>query len=144
MLKAIIKSLFRPQSREAFVDDVLGKLSPAESGWTVRVSKGEGTFEFTIGGSDQPDAQLLAHARDILSNYEAFTQAVGQCITTESQEYPEDVKRELARLEIDNVSLCWPDRPNDGMIFFRGAADDVGCWRCDYIDRKPVGLGCDT
>jgi hypothetical protein len=53
-------------------------------------------------------------------------------------------KAELAQLEIDNISLCWPERPDDGMIFFRGSPDDVGLWRCGYIARRPTGLGCDN
>ena len=77
-------------------------------------------------------------------DYESFKKAVRNCIEAESRDYPEDAKSELARLEIDNISLFWPDRPNDGMIFFRGSEHDNRLWRCDYIARKPTGLGCDT
>ena len=92
----------------------------------------------------RPDAALLAHAHDILNDLDSFRKAVRDCIESESRDYPEDVKTELARIEIDNVSLCWPDRPADGMIFFRGPSDSERLWRCDYIARKPTGLGCDT
>jgi hypothetical protein len=54
------------------------------------------------------------------------------------------LRAELANLKIENISLCWPDRPEDGMIFFRRSENDIGLWRCDYIARKPTGLGCDT
>ena len=118
-------------------------MKPGETGWTVRVSKGVDSFEFTIGGANRPDARLLSHAHDILSDFESFKKVVRECIESESRDYPEDIKAELAALEIDNISLAWPKRPDDGMIFFRGYDEDFGLWRCDYIARKPVGLGCD-
>jgi hypothetical protein len=146
MLRSIIRSLFgraRPP-RQPFHDAVFGDLKPGETGWTVRVLKGMDTFEFTIGGVGRPDERLLAHAHDIFNDYDSFKKAVIECIEYESREFPSDVKSELAGLEVDNVSLFWPDRPDDGMIFFRGSENDFGLWRCDLINRKPTGLGCDT
>jgi hypothetical protein len=133
------KSLLEP-----FTDPVLGELKPDEMGWTVNVSKGQDSFQFTIGGRQAPDNALLAHAHDIFNDYESFKRSVRNCIETESRDYPEEVKAELARLQIDDIALFWPDRPEDGMIFFRGSENDVGLWRCDYIGRKPTHLGCDT
>jgi hypothetical protein len=146
MLKGILRALFGPPRppNEPFNDPVLGELKPGEAVWTVNVSKGEDTFQFTIGGSKHPDAALLAHAHDIFNDYESFKKSVRDCIESESSEYPEEVKAELARLEIDDIALCWPERPDNGMIFLRGSENAVGLWRCDYIDRKPTGLGCDT
>lgn len=146
MFKRIIHSLFgspRPV-KEPFHDPVLGEMKPDETGWTASVSNGDNSFEFTIGGSDRPDAALLAHAYEILNEYEAFKKMVTDCIEAESHEYPEEVKAELNGLEIDDISLFWPERPDDGMIFFRGPANYSRLWRCDYIARKPSGLGCDT
>lgn len=146
MLKGFLQTLFglpRP-AQEPFLDPVLGELQSGETGWTVTVTKDGDTFAFTIGGAKQPDARLLAHARDILNDYASFNRKVWDCVRTESRDYPEDVQAELARLQIDNVALYWPDRPEDGMVFFRGSAGDVGwVWRCDYVGRKPTGLGCD-
>jgi hypothetical protein len=145
MLKGILQSLFgSPPVRAPFNDPLLGTLEPAETGWTVKVVKGADTFEFTIGGASRPDDTLLVHAHDILRDFPSFKKMVRDCVEYESRDYPDEVKAELAGLEIDNISLCWPSRPNDGMIFFRGSEKDVGLWRCDYIDRKPIGLGCDT
>ena len=145
MLKGILQSLFgSPPVREPFSDPVLGVLEPGETGWTVNVVKGADKFEFTIGGVSKPDDALLAHAHDILDDYQSFKRAVKGCVEYESRDYPEEVKAELAGLEIDNIALFWPARPNDGMVLFRGSEKDVGLWRCDYVDRKPTGLGCDT
>lgn len=146
MLKRILQSLIgsRRLPAERFHDPRLGELLPGETGWTVQVTKEGESFAFTIGGQHQPDAALLAHARDIADNYAAFKKAVRDCIDSESRDYPDEVKAELSQLSIDNISLTWPARPDDGMIFFRGPADDSRLWRCDYINRKPTGLGCDT
>jgi hypothetical protein len=146
MLKSFLHALFgQPHShRVAIVDPLLGELTPCEDGWAASVSRGKDSFQFTIGGDEKPDAALLAHARDILVNFESFKKLVQGCIQAESSEYPEELKREVSGLEIDGISLCWPDRPDDGMIFFRGTGKDFGLWRCDYVARKPQGLGCDT
>ena len=146
MFKGILRSLFgSPQrQRSVFNDPVLGELKAEETGWTVSVTRGASTFSFTIGGKNEPDAALLAHAHEILRDYDAFRKMVKDCIEAESREYPKNARAEVAALEIDDISLCWPDRPDDGMIFFRGSDHDVGIWRCDYVARKPRGLGCDT
>jgi len=145
MLKRILHFLFgRPPLRESFTDPVLGELKPAEEGWTVSVTKGNDDFRFTIGGMNVPDAALLAHAHDILREYDSFKKSIHDFIQAASVDYPDDVKAELAGLKIDDISLCWPGRPNDGMIFFSGEENDGRVWRCDYIDRQPKSLGCDT
>jgi hypothetical protein len=132
-----------PPRRRA-MDSVLGELTPTEDGWTAQVSARGDVVEFTIGGVGEPDPALVAHAGEIIKHYEMFARSVRDCIEEESRDYPEDVKQILNDLQIDNVSLCWPDRPDDGMIFFRGRSDDIGLWRCDYVGRRPQGLGCDT
>lgn len=146
MLKNIVRALFGspPPPPEPFTDPVLGQMKPGELGWEANVTKGEDRFTFTIAGDERPDAALLAHARDIFNDFNSFKQLVADCIESESRGYPDDVKAELAGLAIDNISLSCPDRPEDGMIFFRGSEGDVGLWRCDYIAGKPTGLGCDT
>lgn len=145
MLKGILRSLFGSHPhRKSFEDPVLGQLKAGESGWTVSLTLGQDSFELIIGGASEPSAALLAHAADIVNDYDSFKKAVQDCIESESRDYPEDVKTEMRALEIDKVALFWPDRPDDGMIFFRGAEDAIRLWRCDYIARKPTGLGCDT
>ncbi|MGI8978085.1 MAG: hypothetical protein ACR2FY_02550 [Pirellulaceae bacterium] len=145
MLKRILHFLFdRQPPRESFTDPVLGELKAAEAGWTVSIVKDNDCFSFTIGGTSLPDAALLAHAHDILREYDSFKKSIHDFMQAESIDYLDDVKAELARLQIDDISLCWPERPNDGMIFFRGTDQDLGAWRCDYVARKPTSLGCDT
>ncbi|MBI3861450.1 MAG: hypothetical protein HY290_06100 [Planctomycetia bacterium] len=146
MLKKFLTSLFGPPPppRVEFTDPLLGILVPEETGWSASVVKGDDTFRCTIGGDRQPDDALLAHAHDIFNDYTSFKKRVKDFMASASAEYPADVRAEIAGLAIDNIALFWPDRPNDGMIFFRGPQDDSRLWRCDYIARTPTGLGCDT
>jgi hypothetical protein len=51
--------------------------------------------------------------------------------------------KEMAELTIEDVCLFWPDRPNDGMIYFHGP-DETRVWRCDYVNREPRDLGFDS
>src|SRR5262245_41643251 len=115
MLQGILRSLFgSPQPPPAtFHDPLLGDLKLGRMGWTVKISKGADSFEFTIGGNViQPNPAVLSHAHEILDDFESFKNAVRDYIDLESRDYPPDVKAELAHLEVDSISLHWPDRPN--------------------------------
>jgi hypothetical protein len=37
----------------------------------------------------------------------------------------------------------WPDRPDDGMIYFDGPGTEERIWRCDYVGRRAQDLGFD-
>ena len=43
----------------------------------------------------------------------------------------------------EDVWLFWPDRPDNGMIYFQ-VPDESRVWRCDYVSRKPRGPGFDS
>jgi hypothetical protein len=119
-------------------------LKPDETGWKVSVSKDDDMIQFNISGTTMPDKGLLARARDILNDFKSFKESVRKYLETESSEYPEDAQAEVASLKIDVICLNWPQRPNDGMIFFRGSESDIGYWHCDLIAGEPTGLACDT
>jgi len=118
-------------------------MEPDETGWTASIVGDGDSFQIGIGG-DEPDPRSLAHAHEILDEFASFKKVVMDFVELESVDYPADVKAELAALEIDLIMLCWPDAPEHGMIFFRGPADDTRLWHCEYIDRKPAYLACDT
>jgi hypothetical protein len=99
------------------------------------------TLEFGIGGGETPDETLIQHAVDILSNYPSFKQTVSDFLTEELKRF-RGYEEEIGKLTLDQISLCWPDRSEDGMINFDGP-DEFRAWRCDYVGRKPEGLGFD-
>jgi|SRR5438045_1216433 hypothetical protein len=127
-----------------FADPILGTLRPEpENGWWRVVVNIDGqNIEFTLGGDAVPDAALLWHAHDIVSNFKEFNRRLDQFLESHAARYP-GARAEVKRLRLEGVSLSSPQHPNDGMIFFSGGGDDR-VWRCDYIQREFRMLGCDT
>lgn len=142
-LRELVRDLRRGPhpKREPYTDDVLGACTPCRSGWTAQIVNGDDRFELEFAGGREPDSAVLAHARQIVGDYQSFKRLVMERMDVESREYPPDVKRELAGLKIALISLSGA---GEGMIFFRGSLGDVGAWRFDYIKGEPTGLGCDT
>ncbi len=128
-------------------DPVLGELRLSENAqwWEGRVTIGNKTIGFKIGGKAKPDAALLAHAYDIVRSFPEFEQKVSAFLADEARtvRYLAKFTEEIRQLTIEDVCLFWPNRPDDGMIYFKGP-DQFRVWRCDYVARKPQGLGFDS
>jgi hypothetical protein len=124
-------------------DDVLGQLTydPRERWWVATVSVPTQPLTFYIGG-EEPTPALVAHARDIVGNFEQFQTLVREFLDVEAARFKTGAQ-EVRSLTIESVCLFWPKRPNDGMIYFSAPNEDR-VWRCDYVGRKPVGLGFDS
>jgi hypothetical protein len=137
------KDSHRNRLRE-FADVILGTLRPEpENGWWRAVVHIDGqNMEFPLGGDAEPNPALLAHAHDILSNFNEFNRRLDQFLQSRAARYP-GARAEVKRLRLEEVSLSSPQHPNDGMIFFSGGGDDR-VWRCDYIQRELQKLVCDT
>jgi hypothetical protein len=145
MFKALSKLLGgRQQKRiEKVHDAVLGTLSLAgEDWWEASVAIHGKTIGFKNGGDTEPSSVLIAHAHDIVRAFADFEGMMTAFLAEEGRRMKMTTDQ-IRRLTIEDVMLCWPDRPNDGMIYFTGL-DDIGVWRCDYVDRKPRGLGFDS
>ncbi len=128
------------------VDPVLGPCFPGqeERWWRAVVDVHGRRITFTLGGDLAPDPALLAHARDIVAELDAFEIRVREFLKAEAAAIGDaEARAEIESLKLDDVCLFWPDRPNDGMIYFAGASDER-LWRCDYVQRECRSLGCDT
>jgi len=136
-----------PPVADIIVDPILGSLSWSkdDEAWLSSPEHGGIGFRFEISGTPQPDESLLRHAADISQRREEFVLSVQRFLSEEaaSVRHLSPFKEEIARLRIERVCLFWPERPDDGMIFFDGGHDYRG-WRCDYIGRTPKGLGFDS
>jgi len=124
-------------------DPVLGVLrySTKEALWEARVSVGAATLGFRIGGSALPGAPLISHARDIVQHFDGFQERLSAFFADEARRHPA-LAGAIEQLELEGIDLCWPERPDDGMIYFR-SPDAEKVWRCDYVDRTLSGLGFD-
>ena len=128
-------------------DSVLGTLRWTDDDqlWEATVAVGDNTINFLIAGDTGPNRTLIAHAHDIVRTFPDFHRMVTAFLADETaqQKHLSRFSDEIRQLSIEHVCLLWPDRPDDGMIYFRGP-DENRAWRCDYIARKPKGLGFDS
>src|SRR5687767_411402 len=132
-----------PEFREPIQDPALGS---AEWDSTARMwvfpPHADRTFAIALAGQSTPDARLLPFARQLHASAQAFQRKVTAAIEAQASTTP-GIAETIRSLEIDVVDLNWPDRPRDGMVYFRGGEHDP-LWRFDLINGQPVHLGCDT
>src|SRR5688572_18820254 len=146
---SFIKKIFRDPTADwprSVTDSLLGELRLSDDAewWEGHTTVGSKTVGFKIGGEGKPDAKLIAHAHDIVRSLPAFEQSVSGFLADEARTTKHLTKfaDEVQQLTVEDVCLFWPDRPDDGMIYFKGP-DEFRVWRCDYVARKPQGLGFD-
>jgi hypothetical protein len=147
---SFIQKLFKaPTANRArsVSDSVLGELRLSDDAdwWEGSVEVDGKRVGFNIGGKGKPDAKLIAHAHDIVSTLPEFEQMVSAFLADETRTDKQLARfaDEIRQLTIEDVCLLRPDRPDDGMIYFKGP-DEFRVWRCDYVGRKPRGLGFDS
>lgn len=123
---------------------VLGTLqfTPDLAAWRTVVSTDAGRIGFLIAGDTSPNEQLLRHAEELVTSDREFLDTVRQFLFAEAKTQPRWAGEILA-LSLEEVCLFWPDRPNDGMLYFKGS-DENRVWRSDYRNRQPQGLGFDS
>jgi hypothetical protein len=128
---------------EPVSDEILGlvRFNLDEKIWEARVASPAG-WRICICGGAAPDANLLAHAREVAAHHDRFTESISSFLRSEAAGFP-GAENEVLSLQLESLCLFWPARPNDGMLFFEGGAEGRA-WRCDYIERKPDGLSFDS
>jgi hypothetical protein len=126
-------------------DPILGVMrwSDGERLWESKVVATGKNIRFLISGDSKPDRALISHAHDLVRTLPDFEKRVTDFLANEAHDRLKGCRDEIDELTIECICLFWPDRPNDGMIYFRGP-NELRVWRCDYVDRKPVGLGFDA
>jgi hypothetical protein len=142
-----LKKLFaaKPKvERRPVMHPILGAItySEEEQAWLTDAAHASLGFRFRIAGEEAPDAALISHAESVARDPLAFRKMVGTFLEIEAERL-KDKDDTVRKLEIEMLCLFWPDKPDEGMIYFSGD-DRYGVWRCDYKSRKPVGLGFDS
>jgi hypothetical protein len=143
-----IRNLFRPATLpEPVQDEILGliQFNPEEKIWEAWVSCLGNRWRLCMAGRAMPDPNLLAHAREVAENPEQFCEMIAFFLRSEASAlsaFP-SAQEEVLSLRLESLNLFFPSRPNDGMLYFEGGKDNR-VWRCDYIGRKPDGLGFDS
>lgn len=142
----ILKKLFadrRADWKRSVSDSLLGDLVLSNDGdwWESTISIDGSSVQFQLGGDCEPSPPLISHAHDIVREFSDFSHIVSEFLAAEAANQPRAAD-EIRQLTLESVCLFWPNRPNDGMLYFHGP-DEYRVWRCDYINRKPQGLGFD-
>src|SRR5262245_36018124 len=98
-----------------------------------------------IGRALSPIRFWESCAQDIVRSLPEFEQSVSAFLAEEARSVKHLTRfaDEIRQLTIEDVCLFWPHRSDDGMIYFKGP-DEFRVWRCDYVARKPQGLGFDS
>ena len=129
------------RARPPVHDPVLGLLEwdGEEEAWAINLSQPLAGFRILLAGEESPDSRLVAHAREIAAAPEKLLAEVESLIRKTANEIPE-AAGEILGLKIESVALWWPDRPDDGMIYFDGPGEHERIWRCDYVGRRAQDL----
>ncbi len=142
-LKETLFSKPRPPQGATFQAPDLGefKFNDDVDLWEIEVVKDGDTIVFGVGENDAPSQTLIQHAIDILKDYASFKKMVMEYVVSEKSQF-KGYENEIDQLTIESVSLFNSQEPDNGAIYFKGQ-DESRMWRCDYVDRKPKGLGFD-
>lgn len=134
---------------------ILGPLhySKDDECWMTAEDNANLPFRFFIAGNwdksltaISPDPRLIEHAECIARSPNGFLALVESFVKSElaTRRHLKGWAEEVAQLKVSALNLAWAERPNDGMIEFKGP-DEFRLWRCDYVNRQPAGmLGFDS
>ena len=100
-------------------------------------------IQFLIGGTLEPDLRLRAHASEVQRTADAFLLGIRDYLEREASKNEQWVS-DIRGLKLEEVCFFWPERPDDGMLYFAAAPPDTRVWRCDYVNRTPRALGFDS
>jgi hypothetical protein len=122
----------------------LGRIDfdPDEALWIAKVRVSDQMIRLLFAGETAPDERLVLHGESILADFDRLALKVHAVLQAEAASRPRYAE-EIRELVISDVCLLWPDRPDDGMIYF-SASDRFRVWHCDYIDRVPQSLTFDS
>src|SRR5262245_17475233 len=89
----------KPGHRATEIEDpLLGKLtlSEDEDWWEGSVKIGEKTVCFKVGGDSEPARELIAHAQDIVQNFDRFESKIADFLLDEAlrlKSFSDEIKR---------------------------------------------------
>ena len=113
-------------------DPHLGRLTRdvGTRSWSAVIQRGDRQVEFIIGGTDEPSPPLVASARALLADFDAFERRVAEFVAGEVPLYADalELQADVEALRIREVQ--WRiEEPDKATIVFDGLDDDV-YWSC--------------
>ena len=128
-----------------FIDSVLGVLrwSDDAGAWVCRAVRFSGEVSFHVGGDREPDPLLIAHARDLAGAPEQLERLIAAALEEAALAFHPKLASEIRALQLEWICLCWPERPNDGLLYMTDGHEGR-VWHFAYIERRPECLGFDS
>jgi hypothetical protein len=112
--------------------------------WVATVTLDGRPLSVVIEGDDDPTPALVAHARDLLANFDTLERRVKDYLAREEKEEVDpQLAAEIRALRVSSINLRSPDRPSQVVIDFEGL-DEMRFWYCNCIDGEMSGLNFDT
>jgi hypothetical protein len=114
--------------------------------WMAGVTMGNRRVDLAIGGDDDPDAALLAQARDFAADLGDFERRLQDYLAREAKQWAAespDLAAEINELRVTGIMLRSSERPGRIVLEFDGP-DEMRYWYCDYVDGEMSGLDFDT
>jgi hypothetical protein len=115
-------------------DPQLGRLTrdAGTESWSAVIQRGDRQVEFTIGGTAKPSPPLVARARALLADFDAFERRVAEFVTGEVPLYADapELQADVEALRIREIQW-WIEEPDKATIVFDGLDEDI-YWSCVF------------
>jgi hypothetical protein len=112
--------------------------------WEGGFTAGDRAIDLVIDGHAEPDARLLARARELVKEFPALELRLDDYLAQEARrEEDPEFADEIRQLRISAINLRSPKRPALAVIDFDGP-DDGRFWYCEYVNGKLRDLRFDN
>ena len=112
--------------------------------WEGGFTEGDRTIDLVIDGHEEPDARLIARARELVKEFPALQVRLDDYLAQEAKrEEDPEFADEIRQLRVSAINLRSPKRPGLAVIDFDGP-DDGRFWSCEYVNGKLRDLHFDN
>jgi hypothetical protein len=102
--------------------------------WEGGFTAGDRAIDLVIDGHAEPDARLVARARELVKEFQALQLRLDDYLAQEAtREEDPEFADEIRQLRVSAINLRSPKRPALAVIDFDGP-DDGRFWYCEYVN----------
>jgi hypothetical protein len=126
-------------------DPQLGKLirNVKAEAWEGEFRVRDRTVEILIDGKEEPDAALVARARDLVADFDNFERRLNDYLAETAKDWASEAPELAADISALRLSSIKLRSRESVLVDFDGPDVDV-YWSCEYADGKFSGLDFDS
>jgi hypothetical protein len=126
-------------------DPQLGKLirNVKAEAWEGEFRVRDRTVEILIDGKEEPDAALVARARDLVTDFDNFERRLNDYLAETAKDWASEAPELAADISALRLSSIKLRSRESVLVDFDGPDVDV-YWSCEYADGKFSGLDFDS